>query len=778
MHSKIQEDQTSSPDQSNQAVQRKATTSPKKNKPAYHNNKMVTREQSTPPPSTREGQLGAVPTHHRVVQTKQGQQLPHQAKQAVVQRKPQTVKEGDFHEETTTDANDSYKRYPIKKTFRGAITGTSYKIDFPVGMLVEVVSDSGEAKVQIRMKRYGKHYVGKISRNLINWGAAKEFHPEEELSEDFTQPGWKPVNQLGIAYKDEGVFLRDKPLPAGTGSLKTGYLNQNDKAMVLHQNSETGWCFVSSTSGQLGYVAASHLWTNLPAPDVQVKKIRSGETALEVAQNYYQGSFNRWGQDKRFLVNALVYANQKYNLNANNSVGNKQAGIHKANQHDSWDKTTLIAGQYIWLPSATYLDTLKGQVSSGSYSYEAYQGALEVMEGAYKFVAYTLGFVGGLVHGAVYNIYEKLADIVESVVGVFQTFWKLITGQLWQDLQQMGEAIYKIINDPAQLKEFLKELAQGLFGAILDKVAKLTSDNPWEAGHAAGYLTGYLAAEVLLAIFSGGAALLTRLAKLGKLGVMLNKIIGKAQGLIKKVPDPFNKRKKKNGNKDRNDEKDENKLIQKQKALVMAKMITEGQDKANAPIPVLMASLEAVKKKYPVVKGFYPKNKGNGHYEIWMRASDLEVDGDYTPGDNPSSKPTYKIGESDGGPGTWQKEAVTGKPADMEFQQRVTGAPQGVEYPVSGPNAAGKVKFDGYDPARGVLLDAKRFDGFPKIHKGRIIGERNILDEARRQINANRNGFKIEWHVSNEEKANLLKELFQRNGINDIEVVFPPKFMN
>lgn len=582
------------------------------------------------------------PKKDRNLLLKQGKKLykPNKGKslltkQNIVQRfakEAQALIEGDFKEETTTQ--ESYKRYPIKKAFRGAITGTTYKIDFPIGMLVEVEADTGQDKVKIRMKRYGKHYTGKVSRSLIDWTAVKEFHPEEELSEDFTKPGWKPINKLGIAYKDQGVFLRDKPLPEGDGSLKTGYLNQNDKAMVLHQNTETGWCFVSNTLGQLGYVAASHLWVHLPEPDAQVKKIRSGETALEIAQNYYQGTFNRWGEDKRFLVNALVYANQKYNLNADSNGGNKQPAINKANPNDSWDKTKAIAGQYIWLPSATYLDTLKGQVSSGSYTYEAYQGALSVMEGAYKFVAYGLGFVGGLVHGAIYNIYEKLADIAQSVVGLFQSFWKLVTGELWKDLKQMGDAIYKIISDPKQLKEFMKELAQGLFGAILGKIAKLTSSNPWEAGHAAGYLTGYVGVEILLAIFTGGAALLTKLAKLGKLGVIIGKVVGKAQALAKKVPNPFNRRKKKTGKKDRNDEKDGNKLIEKQKALVMAKMITEGHDKADTPIPALMASLQVVKKKYSVVKDFYSKPKGNGHYEIWMKASDLEVDGDYTPGDD------------------------------------------------------------------------------------------------------------------------------------------------
>ena len=143
---------------------------------------------------------------------------------------------------------------------------------------------------------------------------------------------------------------------------------------------------------------------------------------------------------------------------------------------------------------------------------------------------------------------------------------------------------------------------------------------------------------------------------------------------------------------------------------------------------------------------------------------------------NLNIKPSYKIGESDGGPGTWKNETTPAK--GQNFQQKVTGAPPNTEYVVEGPNPKGKVKFDGYDPQRNVLLDAKEFNDFPKIYKGRIIGEEKILAEARRQVNSNRNGTKIEWDMADQANAQIVRDLLIDNGITDIEVVSPPKFLN
>jgi hypothetical protein len=142
---------------------------------------------------------------------------------------------------------------------------------------------------------------------------------------------------------------------------------------------------------------------------------------------------------------------------------------------------------------------------------------------------------------------------------------------------------------------------------------------------------------------------------------------------------------------------------------------------------------------------------------------------------NVPKKPSYQQGQSDGGPGTWEQRGRYGKPEDIQFQKKVTGAPEGVEYVVKGPNPKGEVKFDGYDPEADALLDAKRYEKWPPLDKE--FGKKAILDEAQRQIKAYRNGTPIEWHVASEEKAKMIEEIFDDAGITEIQVIYPPRFL-
>jgi hypothetical protein len=80
--------------------------------------------------------------------------------------------------------------------------------------------------------------------------------------------------------------------------------------------------------------------------------------------------------------------------------------------------------------------------------------------------------------------------------------------------------------------------------------------------------------------------------------------------------------------------------------------------------------------------------------------------------------PTFKLGESDGGPGKWAPAPpfvnLTEKQA--AYQQHATGAPRGVEYRVETSAMKGGVKFfDGYATDTGNLIDAKRYEGWPRM---------------------------------------------------------------
>ena len=147
-------------------------------------------------------------------------------------------------------------------------------------------------------------------------------------------------------------------------------------------------------------------------------------------------------------------------------------------------------------------------------------------------------------------------------------------------------------------------------------------------------------------------------------------------------------------------------------------------------------------------------------------------------------KPSFKHGESDGGPGQWGDPTTprTSKTAQRgsAYQQKVTGAPPGTEYKVPlKARKSGYVDFDGYDPPRNTLLDAKDFTDWPppsppKPAGLRDIAIRDILKEARAQVAAAK-GTPIEWHAPTPEKVVELADILADGGVSGIDVVETPR---
>jgi hypothetical protein len=126
------------------------------------------------------------------------------------------------------------------------------------------------------------------------------------------------------------------------------------------------------------------------------------------------------------------------------------------------------------------------------------------------------------------------------------------------------------------------------------------------------------------------------------------------------------------------------------------------------------------------------------------------------------------LGESDGGPGLWEKAPV--RPKGAGYQKEVTGAPEGVEYAVPARTPSGKVLFDGYKD--GKLLDAKDWEEWPPANTE--FWQRGVLEDARRQLEA-APGTPIEWHFPNEDKARAVRRLFVNSGIRGIDITVTRK---
>jgi hypothetical protein len=147
----------------------------------------------------------------------------------------------------------------------------------------------------------------------------------------------------------------------------------------------------------------------------------------------------------------------------------------------------------------------------------------------------------------------------------------------------------------------------------------------------------------------------------------------------------------------------------------------------------------------------------------------------------PPEKPSFKKGESDGGPGKWgdpttpRGSGTTQRSAP--YQEKVTGAPPGTEYKVpSASRKSGAVDFDGYDPQSNTLLDAKDYKNWPPAEPAGLRAQaiKGILKEAADQVAA-AHGTPIEWHAPTPEKVAELQEILSDGGIVGIEVKLTPK---
>jgi len=140
--------------------------------------------------------------------------------------------------------------------------------------------------------------------------------------------------------------------------------------------------------------------------------------------------------------------------------------------------------------------------------------------------------------------------------------------------------------------------------------------------------------------------------------------------------------------------------------------------------------------------------------------------------ERPPLKPTCEVGQSDGGPGKWTQAPK--RTQGIAYQERVTGAPRGIEYEVPANTPSGKILFDGYDPERKVLLDAKDWTKWPPLDEDFAV--RSVLSEARKQAAVSRaTHMPVEWHLPSAEKANQLATLFDQEGIREVKVVLTPK---
>jgi hypothetical protein len=259
--------------------------------------------------------------------------------------------------------------------------------------------------------------------------------------------------------------------------------------------------------------------------------------------------------DMRYLVNAVAWVNEhaKHNTSSALAFEKKEWSYLgkpvKGDDDAPWWKTSITPNIYFWLPGKDYLkaiyeEVVKAAGSTGSITADLWRSVKKI----YYYAAYGLAFLGGLVHGILKSLWDAIAGLANMFYNVLKS---LVTGHIFSDIKELAGKVeglrWKDIKDA--IGTWAEEWAK-----------KLDSDSPWTAGHAHGYLTGYVMAEAAMLLIGYGvieeaksALWMSKLgqavkdtrtfktfaegvAKLGEAGEKATEVVTKVRDAVRKTP--------------------------------------------------------------------------------------------------------------------------------------------------------------------------------------------------------------------------------------------------
>jgi hypothetical protein len=322
------------------------------------------------------------------------------------------------------------------------------------------------------------------------------------------------VSSFGRVQPAEGTYIYDIP---DTAKGKKKLYPRNTRVFVSRKL-PGNWYLVRLDNGEYGYVNSSRVWVGPPDPNAYLYTIPLGQGALAIAQQEFLKQAKstpglkpiQWGMDGRHYVRVLVYANQGH------TNGTGPRGIAYADTSQKWDKTKTTAGVDVWIPSLEFAQRLKDKLPSDSATYNLYQTVVKHLGPAGEFTLGRGAFEAGLLHGAFEAVWDVLAGIGDLVGMVWSAIKSLFNGELFSFLGELWNWLEKL-----NLTELLREGLEAFHGAVelvkkgIDAfLTRWKHENFLRKWHFRGWVVGYAIAEILMAVFSGGAAVLAWTGKL------------------------------------------------------------------------------------------------------------------------------------------------------------------------------------------------------------------------------------------------------------------------
>lgn len=330
-----------------------------------------------------------------------------------------------------------------------------------------------------------------------------------------TQPRFARVLEVS-----PGLAVRKSPERFDDNRNLVEMLQFNDRVLVTHVLVyPSGWSYVVTDKGNAGYLWNEFLTNSTPPePNARLHKIEGKQTAIGIAEKYYKGHVE-WGQDYRFYVNVLVFTN--------GGVKNQDKGISIDEDNDSysdWKKVETKENYYIWIPSVEFAKALKGQVNSGSLSYQAYQHVKDFVMDALEWLTFGIAYLGGLVVGILECVWDTLTAVVDLIEMVYDLLKNIFDGSIISDAEEMWKALT------------WENIKDAFDGWVADFDKKWNDPNPLKRGFFQGRTIGYIMAEVAIAILSAGTLAAVKWGgKMAKFGATAVKALKKIKPIGKAI---------------------------------------------------------------------------------------------------------------------------------------------------------------------------------------------------------------------------------------------------
>ena len=483
-------------------------------------------------------------------------------------------------------------------------------------------------------------------------------------SGDLNEEGFVDVAKRGIVKDVTGANVRDQPVPEEEGSSILVNLPQNTPVMILRENPSTSWYAIrvmeGDYAGQSGYVANWLIRDDLPDPNAILYDVQGEDMLGTLVQNHpqYSGYAIETGDDARSLVMAVYVANQ--NGNGVRLVGEAEGGLvnsaldtadvsgYREEMRQIYQTIQLIEGEQIWLPSITFVESLK---DSGVIP-ERPDWMNTAIEAGKGIGGFTAGIVDGLVSSVIdliVGVFELAQNVVDGIISVF-------TGEALAMAQELYSYFETLTADPQKIRELAANLVEAIVSGIIGTVDTFLAN--WNAAlifdrwYFRGKVVGYILAEIAMMYLSGGASAAKWLDKLGDVGKFFKRVLSRIDDAMDALPDLPGRSRDRTPDIDPNlprdrtpdvdpdlprdrtpdVDNDDTDMTERIRVLAQARTIAETHDTMDSPVSLAITSLNVLKRGNPWINEFYSVRTSPGHYRLLMR-SDI-VDNDYTPDDD------------------------------------------------------------------------------------------------------------------------------------------------